>query len=144
MKNAFLKRQEACTVATFYPFEYQGFLETSWDLIIIEGWFTLIDDFISIARLHSSPSLVVLFFCLDPIYPGMNVVRRLDVDGFLTNSRMVRLDLSRTVPRPVHYLPLAADPAVMKPPSEDNRRRKEWGAVYVGASWRHLLVIFQV
>ena len=130
MRNAFGKRDETCTVTTFYPYEYAGFLETSWDLIIIEGWFTLIDEFISLARLHASPSVVILFFCLDPVYPGMSVVERLEVDGFLTNSRLLLNRLRQTVTVPTQYLPLAADPYTMRP--HDVSTPKQWGAVYIG------------
>ena len=132
MKSAFLKRAETCEVSIFYPYEYEGFLQTSWDLVVIEGWFTLIDEFLTLARLHSSPSAVILFYCLDPVFPGMDVVRGLGVDGFLTNSLSVREELSGTVSVPVQYLPLAADPQVMRPPTSPPEKQR--GVVYVGKS----------
>lgn len=33
-------------VTIFYPFEYRGLHDRRWDLVIIEGWFAMINSFI--------------------------------------------------------------------------------------------------
>lgn len=54
-------------VETFYPFEYAGFHLTSWDVIIIEGWFPSITTFLHEARrVHRHKNIVILYWCLDP------------------------------------------------------------------------------
>lgn len=37
-------------VNIFYPFEYRGLHARSWDLVIIEGWFGMINSFIHEVR----------------------------------------------------------------------------------------------
>ena len=82
----------------FYPFEYHGLhphgtssssaSAAGWDLVIIEGWFDMINSFIHEVRAMSAlngKQTTVLFYCLDPDFPGLDVVKALDVDGFLTN-----------------------------------------------------------
>lgn len=48
----------------------------------------MINAFIHEARalsaLHRNKT-IVLFYCLDPDFPGLEIVKALDVDGFLTN-----------------------------------------------------------
>lgn len=47
LQAAFAARPEVSLVKTFYPFEYQGLHEHGpWDLIVIEGWFPMINSFI--------------------------------------------------------------------------------------------------
>ena len=112
IKAALRRRHDVDLVKIFYPFHYQGFMESSWDLVLIEGWFPLLHEFIQISRSHA-PEAVVIFFCLDPAYPGLPQTLTFDVDGFLTNSKSVAATL-RTV-LPTEHLLLAADPEVMKP-----------------------------
>lgn len=38
-----------------------------------------------------SPGVVVLFYCLDPDYPGLPIIEALDVDGYLTNRYYLHL-----------------------------------------------------
>jgi hypothetical protein len=109
MRAALSARPDIHHVQTFYPFHYSHFTETPWHLVLIEGWFPSIHSFISLARANN-PGVVVLFFCLDPAYPGMPRVHALDVDGFLTNSRSLLSGLRRR--RPAVYVPLAADTEV--------------------------------
>lgn len=130
MKAALRRRHDVALVKIFYPFHYQGFLESSWDLILIEGWFPMLHEFLQIARSHS-PEAVILFFCLDPAYPGLDKTLRLDVDGFLTNSQSVAATL-RTV-LPTEHVLLAADPEVMRPLAPHNGTAAAAGAVFVGA-----------
>lgn len=40
------RRWSVENVTIFYPFEYQGLHDRSWDLVIIEGWFGMINSFI--------------------------------------------------------------------------------------------------
>ena len=84
LKAALRMRDDVGEVKIFYPFHYDGLTESLWDVIIIEGWFPMIHDFLQIARsIASHPT--VLFYCLDPSYPGMNDISTYDVDGYLTN-----------------------------------------------------------
>lgn len=41
---------EIANVSVFYPFEYSGLHDRSWDLVIIEGWFGMINAFIHEVR----------------------------------------------------------------------------------------------
>ncbi|CAN0006813.1 unnamed protein product, partial [Hapterophycus canaliculatus] len=109
VRQALLSRDQRRKISgVFYPFEYGGLHETSWDLVIIEGWFGMINAFIHEVRAISYPRPVtVLFYCLDPYYPGMPHVAALDVEGFLTNSESTRQFLLRSAPTAL--VPLAAD-----------------------------------
>jgi glycosyltransferase involved in cell wall biosynthesis len=127
LKSAFKRRNEVNKVETFYPFSYNNFFDTKWDLIIIEGWFMMINEFILISR-TKFPNVVIIFFCLDPIFPGMNEVISFDVDGYFTNSRIIEKQLSLILP--TQYIRLAANPDIMKP---NTNITKKWGAIYVGA-----------
>ncbi len=110
MRTAFSARHDVSSVQIFYPFHYSGFTDTHWHLCLIEGWFPSVHTFIAMARANN-PQLVVLFYCLDPSYPGMSRVQALDVNGFLTNSRELLKVLQET--RPTIYVPLAADTEVI-------------------------------
>ena len=119
--------------------QYSRLFDHSWDLVVIEGWFPAIGDFIQMVRINSRRSLV-FFFCLDPTYPGPAVVSRMDLDGLLTNSRSVQETFRDTLP--TQFVMLAADPLHMSPRPNITR---EWGAVYVGAGggmvhYKHLLL----
>ena len=109
MRAAFSLRSDISKVEIFYPFHYSNFTSTTWHLVIIEGWFPSIHSFILLAR-SNNPGVVVMFYCLDPSYPGMERVLALDVDGYLTNSKMLMSDLNQQ--RPTKYVPLAADEEV--------------------------------
>ena len=113
-----------------------GIFENQWDLIIIEGWFPSINSFIHEMRRHNDPSglpsspdaaqeagylrrhgPVVLFWCLDPSFPGLNRLAHLDVDAFLSNSHRAAAELKAlaiagSVTRVAH-VPLAADPSLV-------------------------------
>jgi hypothetical protein len=105
--KAFERRPEVDVVRTFYPFEYRGLHEEApWDIVLIEGWFEMINAFIHEVsssltpslktkdwhiKCHTwqvrilSPNVTVLFYALDPDFPGTDVLRALDVDAYLTN-----------------------------------------------------------
>jgi hypothetical protein len=128
LKAAFELRDEVDFVKVFYPFSYEGLYDHIWDVVIIEGWFPMIHDFIQLIRSHSS-NPIVLFFCLDPSFPGMNETITYDVDGFLTNSHSIYnylVDLQL----PTQFLMLAADPIHMQPNVSVS---KEYNALYIGA-----------
>lgn len=55
---------------------------------------------------HPSP-VTILFYCLDPQYPGLPHVAALDVEGFLTNSESTRRYLLPSAPTAL--VPLAVD-----------------------------------
>lgn len=131
IKAAFLLREnENHHVQTFYPMDYPHMNTVKWDLIIIEGWFPSINNFIKLIRL-SSPDVMVLFYCLDPFFPSLSVISKLDVNGYLTNSKIIKKYLHETTNIPTQYILLAADVEVMKPESIDKPRTKF--SVYVGA-----------
>ena len=106
---------------------YKAFFDVRWHLLLIEGWFPSINDFIQLAR-SNNPNIVVLFYCLDPAYPGLNIISQLDVDGYLTNSELVLKTLEPYAP--TLYLMLAADPQIMQ---HNTSLSRDWAAVYVGA-----------
>ena len=116
----------------FAPFAYQGLLTSgvSWDVLLIEGWTGPVPTVISTVR-KSFPGIVVLYWCLDT-YPSLEIVTRLDVDGFITNSRHLVTSLGRLAP--TLYLPLAADPRVMAPAGLSGALRPEYAhpVVYLG------------
>ena len=127
LKAALLKRSEITKVVIFYPFEYAEIPNHKWDLIIIEGWFPMINHFIHLSRNHAQDA-VIIFYCLDPTYPSLDVTTSLDVDGYMTNSRPLREHLSEYAP--TVFLMLAADEEKMKPIESIS---KEYTGVYVGA-----------
>lgn len=134
LRSAFKDRVDVDKVSIFYPFSYHNFLTTNWDLVLIEGWFPSIHTFIQLARDHCK-SCTVVFICLDHIYPGLNIVTSLDVDGYLTNSKQLLPILSEY--NPVQFMLLAADSTKFHPISDVLSR--PYGAVYVGAGGEMVL-----
>eukprot|EP00605_Chrysophyceae_sp_TOSAG23-4_P002921 GSChrysophyteH1.ASY1.ANO1.3216.1 assembled CDS len=112
LKAALNQRADVGIVEVFYPFKYDTFFATKWDVVIIEGWFLMIHDFIALVR-SQSPETVIVFFCLDPSFPGLGETLTYDVDGFMTNSQSVYDVLSESYP--TELVLLAADPDQMKP-----------------------------
>lgn len=51
--------------------------------------------------------VTILFYCLDPLFPGLRHVAALDVDGFLTNSQTTQAHLFNSAPTAL--VPLAVD-----------------------------------
>ncbi|CAM9530263.1 unnamed protein product, partial [Ectocarpus sp. 12 AP-2014] len=130
-------------VRIFYPFNYEGLHARSWDLVIIEGWFEMINSFIHEVRAISHPlPVTVLFYCLDPEYPGLPHVAALDVEGFLTNSESTRQYLRQSAPTAL--VPLAVDteafPFYPNPPRPEDVFVGRWDrtshgrVVYVGSA----------
>lgn len=50
MEEAFKARDDVEVAQTFYPFEYKGLHDHQWDLVVIEGWFPMINSFIHEVR----------------------------------------------------------------------------------------------
>ena len=107
---------------------------------------------------HPHP-VTILFYCLDPIFPGLQHVAALDVEGFLTNSESTRQYLLNSAPTALvplavdtELFPLYPDPpcpvgAAAKGPSDDGSNTHDHHAsvgkgsaygfgrvVYVGAA----------
>lgn len=133
LRAAFLKRREVEKCEIFYPGHYHGYSNTTWDFLIIEGWFLNIYEFLQVSR-NLFPEMKIFFYCLDPVYPGMSQVVKFNVDGIATNSRPMRNAL-RSIGIRSQFIMLAADPDVMKPNTSISRT---YGATYVGAG-SHML-----
>ena len=129
LKAAFDLRFETAHVRIFYPYNYSGIFTTRWDVVIIEGWFMMIHEFIQLVRSHS-PEVKIIFFCLDPTFPGIAELIQFDVDGYMTNSEFLASYLGSHTRIPTEYVMLAADQRTMQ---LNITVRKDWGAVYVGA-----------
>lgn len=128
LKRALLRTGRVRHARSFYPFHYHDLNNATWDLLIIEGWFESSAAVIHEFRRHS-PSILVFYWCLDPLFPGLNSIASLDVDGYLTNSQDVAEKLSHFAPSA--FVPLAADVEEMSSPTP-------WNAsapfVYVGSA----------
>jgi len=135
LRAALMQREDVGNVRVFYPFHYEHLFEARWDVVIIEGWFLMIHDFIQIVRSHC-PDAVVLFYCLDPSFPGMRETLSYDVDGYLTNSRRVLQQLQQVAPS--LFLPLAADPLRMRPSASPDPMQRRAHTVFVGAGGKML------
>lgn len=117
-----LERDDRVSVTQiFYPFQYET-LE-NWDLFIIEGWVEMLNAVIHEVR-RLSPRVKVLYWCLDPDFPGLGPILSLDVDGYMTNSARTEKVLSQVAPTAL--VMLAADEA---PPRQGGDR-----IVYVGSA----------
>jgi hypothetical protein len=109
---AALRRHPQVELAeVFAPFAYDGLFETVWDILFIEGWTGALSSVIRRLRVNrgiagTAPPLIVIHWCLDT-YPELDVIMKLDVDGFATNSRVLLPVLENIAP--TLYLPLAAD-----------------------------------
>eukprot|EP00936_MAST-01D_sp_MAST-1D-sp1_P001060 g1060.t1 len=118
-------------VTTFYPFNYANLTEAVWDVVIIEGWFEMVHAFVHEVR-RLSPGVRVYFICLDPAFPGLDLIGALDVDGFFTNS-LRALDALRSV-APTEHMLLAADADVMRPLPGGADARYAHNVTFVGAA----------
>lgn len=127
LKSAFQRRPDVQFVDIFYPAHYSTFLNHTWDAVFVEGWFPSIDQFLGLTR-NNFPKAKIVFISLDPIYPGVSVVRDFDVDGILTNSEELVSYYGDIFPS--ECMLLAADPTVMRPFANITR---DYGAIYIGA-----------
>jgi glycosyltransferase involved in cell wall biosynthesis len=132
LRAAFLKRAEIGACEIFYPGHYRGFSDVKWDFLIIEGWFLSIHEFIQVSR-DLFPNIKIFFYCLDPFYPGLSVITKLNVDGIATNSRRLK-SYFQSLRILTEYIMLAADPDVMQPLIDlSNSTQRSCNLVYVGA-----------
>jgi hypothetical protein len=112
------------------PSNYTQFFHVVYDLIIIEGWFPSINKFIAVTR-SVCPDVIIFFYCLDPSFPDIKTITSLDVDGYLSNSKILTRDVLGKV-APSIYLPLAADPDSMAP-VQSLAQDRDINIVYIGA-----------
>ena len=110
LKKAFLKLTKIQDVQRYAPGKYKGLENAELDLVIIEGWHLSISDFIQRVR-DANSKTKILFWNLS--FFGFNEVVKLDVDGFLSNSKKVASLLGKI--RPTEFVMLAADIDVFKP-----------------------------
>ena len=119
LKRALLRSGRVRVARSFYPFHYSGIADEAWDLVIIEGWFEMSNAFIHEVR-RLRPAVVVLYWCLDPHFPGLDAIGSLDVDGYLTNSATVAATLGNVAPAEVVNLAVDLDemaPAAARAPA---------------------------
>lgn len=123
LASAFLK--EKCGVFRFAPGKYNLIAANPLDLVIIEGWHLNLPEFIYLIR-NYHPKAKILFWNLS--FYGFNGVIKLDVDGFLSNSRKNVSLLNRF--KPTIFLMLAADTNMFK--FSDSEFPKQIDVVYLG------------
>lgn len=97
LKRALERQDRVRLVRIFYPFHYEGLDTEEWDILIIEGWFEMMFALIHEVR-RSSHRARVLFWCLDPEFPGLDAIMSIDVDAYLTNSETTRSQLATLAP----------------------------------------------
>lgn len=128
LKAALKKRLDVDTVQIFYPTQHKGFFDTNWDVLIIEGWFLSLAEFVQVTR-NQFPNIVIIFYALDPTYPSLEEILQFDVDGIMTNSKKL-YEICQSKGIASAFVMLAADPEVMQ---ANFSTTKAWDAVYVGA-----------
>lgn len=113
IKNAFQNLNVGIIdhVQIFAPFSYVGLNDTKWDFAVIEGYTGSVPTFIRRLRSINS-NVLIIHYCLDT-YPTLKHILNLDVNGFFTNSKVLLPKLNKLAP--TQYIPLAADPNVMRP-----------------------------
>lgn len=104
LMSAFVKHDSVANVTRFSSGNYHLLEQNTIDLMIIEGWHPDLPVFIKDTR-KFCPKAVILFWNLS--FYGFNGVVKLDVDGFLTNSRKNALLLNKI--KPTKFVMLAAD-----------------------------------
>jgi hypothetical protein len=112
-------------------------LKGGWDLVVIEGWFDHIKAFIHEIRTmrlpdfyqHSGKQPIVLYYYLDSTISEerRDAILKLDLDGFLTNSRHMETSLAKIAP--TTFLPLAVDRSMRRQPASAKYAHR---VVYVG------------
>jgi len=89
LRRALLKRTDVSIVEIFAPFCYEGIANYKWDILLVEGFSGPVHSVIRGLR-QFNKHIAVLHWCLDT-YPALASVAAIDVDGFLTNSRLLAL-----------------------------------------------------
>lgn len=129
MRKALLKYPFVDKVELFAPFMYEPLLTERWDLLLIEGFTGPVPKVIRLLR-HKNPNVIILHYCLDT-YPSLeDVILKLDVDGFLTNSHILLPHLSALAP--TEYVALAADPEEHRPKPAAAGSQYDIPVVYLG------------
>ncbi|OQR89604.1 hypothetical protein THRCLA_09672, partial [Thraustotheca clavata] len=101
-------KDQGHVVQLMYPGNYSTIADYQWDIVFIEGWFPAIIAFIHEIRRQTNGHAKVYFFCLDPDFPGLDVIQKLDVDAFFTNSYEV-LDILKPHAPHAEFMLLAAN-----------------------------------
>ncbi|RYG69489.1 hypothetical protein EON64_02555 [archaeon] len=128
MARALARREEVGKADIFYSDQYDGLFDSEYDLFLIEGWVPGLWEVLHHIRIRF-PRIVVIYYCLDVSYPGLDVILSLPVDGIVSNSPYLVHLLTR-LGRAVRLLPLAADVDFMQPRDVGHR---DLPFVYVGA-----------
>jgi glycosyltransferase involved in cell wall biosynthesis len=128
IKEAFVGRHYLENITVFYPSHYEEYFDTSWDVLLIEGWFPSISEFLHLNRNHF-PRIIIIFICLDPAFPGLEELILYDFDGIITNSEQL-VGFFRKHGIPSYYAMLAANPRLMKPNTD---KIKTYPIIFVGA-----------
>lgn len=132
LKRALLRSGRVRVAKSFYPFHYTGLDDEAWDVLLIEGWFEMSNALIHEMR-RQNPKIAVFYWCLDPLFPGLDAISALDVDGYLTNSESIQRTLGAVAPTALAYL--AADPEVFAAaPLPDDDAAPPRPLIYVGSA----------
>jgi len=110
LQSAFLKLDQVHEVYRFAPGKYRNLILKNLDLVIIEGWHPSLVLFIKKLR-KANKSVIIFFWNLS--FFGFNEVIKLDVDGFLSNSKKIATLLKKI--KPTEFIMLAADSDVFCP-----------------------------
>lgn len=105
LKKAFEQRNDVNKVSRYGPGNYKSLDTDELDLVIIEGWHATLPQFIQKVRRYH-PRSTILFWNLS--FMGIQEIVKLDLDGYLTNSRKMVPFLEKIAP--TRFLLLAADP----------------------------------
>eukprot|EP01031_Cornospumella_fuschlensis_P030096 gene30096-36351_t len=128
MAQALLKREDVGLADIFYSDSYERLFDSEYDMFLIEGWVPGLWEVLRLIRIRF-PEIIIIYYCLDVSYPGLDVIISLPVDGIVTNSPYV-LQLLSQLGRETRLLPLAADTDFMRPLEGIKR---DLPIVYVGA-----------
>ena len=104
LMKAFLSKAEVDYVFRFSPGNYNLDSSLGIDLVLIEGWHPEVPYFVSLIR-KVHPKAKIIFWNLS--FYGFIGVLRLDVDGYLSNSKKNTVILNKI--KPTKYVMLAAD-----------------------------------
>jgi hypothetical protein len=116
-------------VSVFSPFNYDG-LDIEFDIVLIEGYTGTLPRFIHAVR-AANPAVVVLHYLLD-LYPHADQIMDLDVDAYLTNSKLIEARVESHGFRSL-WVPLAVDTMVFREGvPEDNNDNNGEGLKYNG------------
>lgn len=116
LKKAFVNRNDVHRVTRYDPDNYGSLDTDDLDLLTIEGWDATLPQFIQRVR-KNHPRVIILFWNLS--FLGIRGIVRLEVDGYLTNSRKVVEILEGIAP--TRFVMLASNPGEFKPVEPEDR-----------------------